>query len=67
MRAEMDHGLEALFARFDGAHGEETARETLAEIRAALDRRRYVSNLLRDVNKELDKQPDKERNVHLSN
>jgi len=67
MRAEMDEGLEALFARFDGAHGEETARETLAEIRAALDRRRYVSNLLRDVNKELDKQPDKERNVHLSN
>jgi len=73
MRQQIDEGMAALFTRFDKANGEETARETLGEIRAALDRRRYISNLLRDVNKELDRgeeldqQPDREPNVHLSN
>ena len=47
--------LAALFAKFDQTQG----REALQEIRQVLDRRRYVSNLLRDVEKEL--------NVQLSN
>ena len=49
MRAAIDSGLSALFARFDETG--DAAR--LHEIRAALDRRRYISNLLRDVDKEL--------------
>jgi molecular chaperone HscB len=49
MRLEIDDGLAGLFKRYDAF--EEPA--TLPEIRAALDRRRYVSNLLRDVEKEL--------------
>jgi molecular chaperone HscB len=55
MRLEIDQDLSSWFARYDTA--EEAG--TLAEIRAALDRRRYVSNLLRDVEKEL--------NVHVAN
>lgn len=47
--------LEALFGRFDQTKD----RKVLDEIRQLLDRRRYVSNLLRDVEKEL--------NVQLSN
>ncbi|HEV2198759.1 MAG TPA: DnaJ domain-containing protein [Bryobacteraceae bacterium] len=49
MRQEIDEGLSDLFQRYDVS--EQPA--TLSEIRAALDRRRYVSNLLRDVEKEL--------------
>jgi hypothetical protein len=44
-----------LFAKFD----QSKSREVLQEIRQVLDRRRYISNLLRDVEKEL--------NVQLSN
>lgn len=55
MQAEIDSGLANLFARHD-AEGE---AGTLDEIAASLNRRRYISNLLRDVDKEL--------NVHLSN
>jgi molecular chaperone HscB len=49
MREEIDSGLDALFTHFDqtGDAG------GLKEIRSALDRRRYISNLLRDVEKEL--------------
>jgi molecular chaperone HscB len=49
MRLEIDTGLAGLYSRYDA--GEDSA--VLAEIRAALDRRRYVSNLMRDVEKEL--------------
>jgi molecular chaperone HscB len=55
MRLEIDGGLASLFARYDASED----ASVLSEIRAALDRRRYVSNLLRDVGKEL--------NVHVSN
>ena len=55
MRAEIDAGLAALFARYDAAHD----NAVLDEIRGSLNRRRYISNLVRDVEKEL--------NVHLSN
>jgi hypothetical protein len=50
MREEIDAGLAALFAKYDAAN----EPEALREIRAALDRRRYVSNLLRDVGKALE-------------
>lgn len=49
MRADIDTGMSALFARFD----EKGDAARLQEIRSALDRRRYISNLLRDVEKEL--------------
>jgi len=52
MRDEIDTGLAAMFARYDNA----PAKAVLSEIRAALDRRRYVSNLVRDVDKELGKE-----------
>lgn len=55
MLADVDRGLTALFARHDAA----PSVGALDEIRAALNRRRYVSNLVREVEKEL--------NVHLAN
>jgi len=55
MQAEIDTGLANLFARHDA----EGNRGTLDEILASLNRRRYIFNLLRDVDKEL--------NVHISN
>jgi molecular chaperone HscB len=48
MRLETDRGLADLFTRYDAGN-----KEVLTEIRASLDRRRYVSNLVRDVEKEL--------------
>jgi molecular chaperone HscB len=53
MRAEIDSELALLFAKHDAGEG------PLEEIRGALNRRRYISNLVREVEKEL--------NVHLSN
>ena len=50
MRSEIDKSLADLFAKHDA----NTDAATLGEIRAALDRRRYVSNLLRDVGKALE-------------
>lgn len=55
--AEIDHGLYDMSIRYDEAPDE----SLLHAIRSGLDRRRYVSNLIRDVDKEL------ESNVHLSN
>ena len=49
MQSASDAELAALFAKQDAAP--DTA--TLDQIRAALNRRRYVSNLVRDVEKEL--------------
>jgi molecular chaperone HscB len=49
MRGEIDESLTALFTKHDA----NADAASLGEIRAALDRRRYVSNLLRDVGKEL--------------
>jgi molecular chaperone HscB len=51
MRAEID---EELAGMFDAAHH----HAVLDEIRSALNRRRYISNLVREVDKEL--------NVHVS-
>jgi molecular chaperone HscB len=55
MLAEIDAGLLDLFSRYDSSRGD----AVLEEIRGALNRRRYISNLVREV--------DKEINVHLSN
>jgi molecular chaperone HscB len=55
MRAKIDEELTGFFAKFD-ASGDDSV---LDGIRAALNRRRYVSNLVREVDKEL--------NVHVSN
>jgi molecular chaperone HscB len=49
MRDEIDAGLDKLFARHDGGG----AREALAEIRQVLNRRRYIRNLINEVEKEL--------------
>lgn len=55
MLSEADLNLASLFRRYD-----ETAdRTALDQIRAVLNRRKYASNLLRDVEKEL--------NVHSAN
>lgn len=55
MLSEADLNLASLFRRYDET-GERTA---LDQIRAVLNRRKYASNLLRDVEKEL--------NVHSAN
>ena len=55
MQGEIDSELAAAGTRYDAAPDP----AALEEIRGALNRRRYISNLLRDVDKEL--------NVHLSN
>lgn len=46
---EVDSELRSLFGQFDGGGG----REVLARIRGVLNRRRYIQNLLRDVDKAL--------------
>lgn len=55
MQEEIDHGLSVLFIRYDEA----LDASHLLAIRSVLDRRQYVTNLIRDVDKEL--------NVHVSN
>lgn len=55
MREEIDAELTSIGARYDAS--QEAA--VLEEVRSVLNRRKYISNLLRDV--------DKESNVHLSN
>jgi len=52
MLGEIDRELEAMFARHDAAP-EDARRQILAEIRAALNRRRYISNLVQEVDKQL--------------
>jgi len=49
MRDEIDGQLDALYSRYDASPG----KETLGEIRSALNRRRYIRNLVNDVEKEL--------------
>lgn len=50
LRAGIDGELEGLFARYD----ESRAREVLAEIRKVLDRRKYVQNLVEQLDRELE-------------
>lgn len=54
MRDEIDRDLENLFAKYDAAIAEsESARQALHDIRGVLNRRRYIENLLRDVDRAL--------------
>jgi molecular chaperone HscB len=55
MLAEIDAGLEDLFTRYDAI----PVKAVLEDIHSSLNRRRYISNLVREVDKEL--------NVQLSN
>lgn len=54
MHDDIDKSLVALSEKFDASND----RSVLDEIRATLNRRRYISNLVREVDKEL--------NVHVS-
>jgi molecular chaperone HscB len=54
LRADIDRELETLFGKYDTAESQsETAKQALHEIRGALNRRRYIENLIRDVDKAL--------------
>lgn len=54
LRSQVDNELEKLFARYDASDAEsETARQALHEIRGVLNRRRYIENLIRDVDRAL--------------
>ena len=54
LQSEVDHSLEALFEKYDAAESQsETAKQALHEIRGLLNRRRYIDNLLRDVDRAL--------------
>jgi len=54
LRAGVDEELEKLFRKYDAAESQsETAKQALHEIRGALNRRRYIENLIRDVDKAL--------------
>lgn len=54
MRSDIDSQLTSLFARYDASEERsETARQALNEIRGVLNRRRYIENLIRDVDKAL--------------
>jgi molecular chaperone HscB len=54
MRHELDLELERLFRTYDAAPPEsESARQALQEIRGVLNRRRYIENLIRDVERAL--------------
>jgi molecular chaperone HscB len=54
LRGEVDRELENLFAKYDAAEPEsESARQALHEVRGVLNRRRYIENLIRDVERAL--------------
>ena len=54
LQSDVDHGLENLFAKYDAAAPEtDTAKQALQEVRGLLNRRRYIDNLLRDVDRAL--------------
>jgi molecular chaperone HscB len=54
LQTAVDEQLESLFAKYDAAAPEsDTATQALGEIRGLLNRRRYIDNLLRDVDRAL--------------
>jgi len=57
LQQEIDSQLVGLFLAYDSARSPEAAHKALGEIRSALNRRRYVRNLLREVDKELTARP----------
>jgi len=54
LRAQIDTEMESDFRKHDAAQGEEARREVLGHLRGLLNRRRYIQNLLREVDKELE-------------
>lgn len=53
MLSDVDQQLETLFEKYDQAQ----SRDTLTEIRGALNRRKYIQNLVDEVHKELAPSP----------
>ena len=54
LRAQVDGELETLFSKYDSSEAQsETAKQALHDIRGVLNRRRYIENLVRDVDKAL--------------
>lgn len=54
MRGDIDAQLESLFAKYDASvPPSATAKQALQEIRGVLNRRRYIENLIRDVDRAL--------------
>src|SRR3954452_24086955 len=54
MRTATDTELRKLFATYDASDAQsETAKQALHEIRGVLNRRRYIENLIRDVDRTL--------------
>jgi molecular chaperone HscB len=54
MQGQVDSQLEGLFLKYDAAEPQDdTAKQALHEIRGLLNRRRYIDNLLRDVDRSL--------------
>jgi molecular chaperone HscB len=54
MQSEVDRLLQSLFVKHDAAEPETaSAKQALHEIRGLLNRRRYIDNLLRDVDRAL--------------
>jgi molecular chaperone HscB len=53
MLAGIDAGLEERFRAYDAAKSAEAARDALGDIRGILNRRRYIKNLVNEVDKEL--------------
>jgi molecular chaperone HscB len=54
MRENTDTELRNLFAKYDASEAQsETAHQALQEIRGVLNRRRYIENLIRDVDRAL--------------
>ena len=57
MRGAVDQELEKLFDKYDSSDAQSgTAKQALHEIRGALNRRRYIENLIRDVDRALNPQ-----------
>ena len=58
MRGGLDQELLKLFTRYDvSTEQSETAKQALSEIRGVLNRRRYIENLVRDVDRALSPAP----------
>jgi molecular chaperone HscB len=54
MQGGLDQEMLKLFNRYDASlEGSETAKQALSEIRGLLNRRRYIENLVRDVDRAL--------------
>jgi len=58
LRTGIDNEVVQLFAKYDASESQsETAKQALQEIRGALNRRRYIENLIRDVDRALNPEP----------